>query len=451
MVRLLALWVLLITYSRPVASQQVYVGAGCFWHTQYDVAEVEKSSFKRQDAQVTASVGYTGGNSTGPGGLVCYHGGPPGSLYEDLGYAEAVGVVLDEDKATTQMKALMNKYFGEFRKTAQGMQRLDPADGGAWSKGAYRNNIGIPGGVHGPLMKVIRTANVHKMPLLEGRGINTDTCATCDEYKVYVYDTKYFPFYRGETYHQFHERSVLGVYSPPSYTQTLKLAQAKAGHIPLSGCDGGRTSNLQQVKPPPPPAVSSNMPMGGGVFSGMIKDAISGTSHHMCLLMLKKCLAGQLCGTVNYTTPDFNCAGHISLVGASPIPGVFNIKDTVTSPNPGCHAELPAQLGAISGGLGYGGVTAWGQGVLKKVKFCPGDAPAAAVAPKCDLKTISDACQDAPDDALATDCAGPCARVLVRCANLFGSEITPIMLGSFNQVVGKCTAVAAGPPAAGSH
>ena len=38
--------------------------------------QVEKSSFKRQDAQVTASVGYTGGNSTGPGGLVCYHGGP---------------------------------------------------------------------------------------------------------------------------------------------------------------------------------------------------------------------------------------------------------------------------------------------------------------------------------------------------------------------------------------
>ena len=36
----------------------------------------------------------------------------------------------------------MNKYFGEFRKTAQGMQRLDPADGGAWSKGAYRTPLG---------------------------------------------------------------------------------------------------------------------------------------------------------------------------------------------------------------------------------------------------------------------------------------------------------------------
>lgn len=47
-------------------------------------------------------------------------------------------------------------YFNQFRKTPFGMLRLDPQDAGP----GYRNVIGIPGGVHSPLFKVLQVLDL---------------------------------------------------------------------------------------------------------------------------------------------------------------------------------------------------------------------------------------------------------------------------------------------------
>jgi hypothetical protein len=48
----------------------------------------------------------------------------------------------------------MQVYFSQFRKTPFGMLRLDPQDAGP----GYRNVIGIPGGIHSPLFRVLQVS-----------------------------------------------------------------------------------------------------------------------------------------------------------------------------------------------------------------------------------------------------------------------------------------------------
>lgn len=98
-------------------SLAVYFGNGCFWHTQYDFFLVENDMagpFKRDLAHVTGRTGYAGGKGAGPNNQVCYvHGedssqaSPPGTVYEDMGYAEAVQVMLDAGKELAQFEALI--------------------------------------------------------------------------------------------------------------------------------------------------------------------------------------------------------------------------------------------------------------------------------------------------------------------------------------------------------
>lgn len=83
-----------------------------------------------------------------PGGLVCYHGGPAGTVYEGLGQCEVVQVSLDGKDAAAEFRALLDSFFASFDSTASGMQRPDPQDAGS----QYRSAIGIPGGIDGPLM-----------------------------------------------------------------------------------------------------------------------------------------------------------------------------------------------------------------------------------------------------------------------------------------------------------
>ena len=76
---------------------KVYLGNGCFWARQHALVAVEQASAAfgpRSNAQVTALAGYAGSKEVGPGGLVCYHGGPSGSVYEGLGDCEVVQVAL---------------------------------------------------------------------------------------------------------------------------------------------------------------------------------------------------------------------------------------------------------------------------------------------------------------------------------------------------------------------
>jgi methionine-R-sulfoxide reductase len=215
----------------PPPPTPVYFGAGCYWHTNYDMYVVESDPsgpFRRGFAEITSHVGYGGGPTAGAGGLVCYHGGPPGTLYEDLHFAESTEVILDGDSQsqTAQFNSLLAAYFEEFQTPSN--QRQDPQDWGP----PYRNNIGIPGGIHGDLYSLIAAANTRHMPLVEGHG----AADTLDEQTIYVYDTASFPFYRGEQYHQFHSNNVLRRALPANYTGALKETQARLGLIDPTGC-----------------------------------------------------------------------------------------------------------------------------------------------------------------------------------------------------------------------
>jgi len=216
-------------------TQSVWLGNGCFWHTQYDMVTVEQARpFSRRDAQITSLVGYAGGLFTSPEGLVCYHGGPSGSLYEDLGHGEAVQVQLDRGQERTQFIHLLDKYFQSFRQTDDGMERLDPQDSGA----PYRIMLGIPGGMAGKFLSIVQERNVNNMPLVEG-GEDGGRGDTEDEYQIYIYDSLVYHFYRAEAYHQFHTNTVLHRPVPSSYTDTLKGRQAQLGRIDPTGCPEG--------------------------------------------------------------------------------------------------------------------------------------------------------------------------------------------------------------------
>ncbi len=93
---------------------------------------------------------------------MCYYTGLPGSVYEDLGHAEVVKVDLTggREAAEEQMARFASTYFSQFKKTAKGMQRSDPQDAGP----AYRNVVGIPGGVNSPLYKILQVLNLPHGP-----------------------------------------------------------------------------------------------------------------------------------------------------------------------------------------------------------------------------------------------------------------------------------------------
>ena len=210
-------------------SLAVYLGNGCFWHTQYDFYTVEIDAggpFQRGLGSVTGRVGYAGGHGTSPQGQVCYHGGPAGSEYENMAYAEAVQVMLTANKEEVQFAALAKKYFEDtFHDVGGTMVRGDPGDRGP----PYRNVIGIPGGVKGPLYRLLVAANIHGMPLVEGGKGGDPSKDTIDQGTVYVYCSLLYPFYRGEQYHMFHPNVVLGRDVPGTYLNQASQA-ARARH-----------------------------------------------------------------------------------------------------------------------------------------------------------------------------------------------------------------------------
>jgi len=225
-------------HNRNDPSRSVYLGNGCFWHTQYDFVvleqEINGSFGGRLDRNVTSLVGYGGGLFQSPSGTACYHG-LPDKDYSRLGHSEAVSISLDEITGPTarkQVAALAALYFEHgFNSEDSKRRRQDPGDVGS----EYRNVIGLPGGMsNAELWPLFQAANVYGMPLIRGTGgTNGDTE---DEYVVYVYDSMAFPFFRGEAYHQFHTNDVLGRPVPKSYTSDLKMAQTKIGRMDSTGC-----------------------------------------------------------------------------------------------------------------------------------------------------------------------------------------------------------------------
>ncbi|KAG2423641.1 hypothetical protein HXX76_015158 [Chlamydomonas incerta] len=218
--------------------QPVYFGNGCFWGRQKDFVEVERQQLGRTSPeQLTAVVGYAAGGGEGPGGRVCYvYDVDARAHYDSLGHAEVTQLGLTPAPGPQQeaeLRAFAKTYFAQFKKTPFGMLRSDPQDRGA----AYRNVIGLPGGIRSPLFHIIEEENVNGMALREGRG-NTDPAAGVAEDDVFngvwVVDSEALPFYRAERYHQFHNG--LGKKFPEEYTRELRSQVAAAGKIDPTGC-----------------------------------------------------------------------------------------------------------------------------------------------------------------------------------------------------------------------
>ncbi len=72
-----------------------YLGNGCFWARQKEFVAVEQESSAfghRSYAQVTSLAGYAGSNNVGPRGLVCYHGGPRGTVTTSFSLSLALSI-----------------------------------------------------------------------------------------------------------------------------------------------------------------------------------------------------------------------------------------------------------------------------------------------------------------------------------------------------------------------
>ena len=351
----------------------VYFGAGCYWHTQYDMYLAESAApFSRSGTEITAHVGYAGGWAAGPGGLVCYHGGPPGSLYSDMGHGEATEVLLDDGPSTNaQFTALLEKYFEEFQRDSSDRAktdragnpglRLDPQDWGP----AYRCLIGIPGGIRGALYPLIQAANRDNIQLVPGRGRGDNS----DEGKIYIYDTAEYPFYRGEQYHQFHANSVLGRRVPSSYTGTLKATQAAAGLIDPTGCPDPHaiTGRRQPPPPPPPPPRPPPPPPAGsgagdwiaGTFTGVVNKADGSASRVTVSFPAAACDTGDArCGTTSYSVSGSSCEGTLAYTssasqqtGPTTFMTIYTFSETITSGD--CVSSPSIQVALVSGGLGF--------------------------------------------------------------------------------------------------
>ncbi|GIL79093.1 hypothetical protein Vretifemale_8383 [Volvox reticuliferus] len=219
----------------PPGLQTVYFGNGCFWGRQKDFVDVEMKQLGRKPEQLTALVGYAAGTRTGPDGKVCYVYSDPRTHYDALGHAEVVqlGLSTDPGVAKAEIRAFASRYFDQFRKTPGGMQRLDPQDKGP----AYRNVIGIPGGVNSPFFRIIQEENKYGMKLQEGRGNAMSWRGPTEDdilNTVWVVDSSQLPFYRAERYHQFHNG--LGKVFPMEYLRDLRNLVSGQGRIEPTGC-----------------------------------------------------------------------------------------------------------------------------------------------------------------------------------------------------------------------
>ena len=171
-------------------SVSVFFGCGCFWHVQERFIRLEQQLLKRSTEELSALVGYAGGEGTDENGKVCYHNWWQIADYDRLGHAEAVRV----EVPVSQMKAFATLFFSLFVRG----DRVDVQDVGP----EYRSVIGLPGGMNSPFMDTIREANHLGLSLSPGEGSDPDTLG---QRNIWVYDSDQFPFHQGEVYHQFHD------------------------------------------------------------------------------------------------------------------------------------------------------------------------------------------------------------------------------------------------------
>lgn len=144
---------------------------------------------------VQSVVGYAGGTGKQKDGLVCYHNNEGVEDYSKLGHAEVVTV----DFPIENFKDFNELYLSLF---SPSLDRPDIGDRGA----EYRSLIGLPGGVKNENYAILKElADSKGLILKEGRGNDGDTLG---KRVVWVMDSNKFAFNQGETFHQFHGKSI---------------------------------------------------------------------------------------------------------------------------------------------------------------------------------------------------------------------------------------------------
>ena len=166
--------------------EDVYFGAGCFWHVQHEFVLAERNLLGRKDNELTSLTGYAGGlGKSDKEGRVCYHNFQSIADYGKLGHSECVGLSIPQ----SSVGDFAVEYFKLFGKKGE---RADPMDKG----GEYRSLLGLPGGKNHPLFDKVEAAAAEQgMQLVDGKGNDPDTLG---KKLVYVMDTKQFPFYQAE-------------------------------------------------------------------------------------------------------------------------------------------------------------------------------------------------------------------------------------------------------------
>jgi hypothetical protein len=110
--------------------ENVYFGAGCFWHVQHEMILAERTILNRKDEELTSLTGYAGGGGRGTDdqGRVCYHNVQSIADYGKLGHGEVVGMTVP----TNTVGEFAEEYFKLF--DGNKGERADPMDKG----GEYR-------------------------------------------------------------------------------------------------------------------------------------------------------------------------------------------------------------------------------------------------------------------------------------------------------------------------
>mmetsp|Transcript_18856 Transcript_18856/g.39523 ORF Transcript_18856/g.39523 Transcript_18856/m.39523 type:complete len:280 (-) Transcript_18856:1599-2438(-) len=207
--------------DEPSQLQNVYFGAGCFWHVQHEFVEAERKLLNRKDKELTSRTGYAGGLKTDGEGRVCYHNFQSIADYGKLGHGEVVGMTIPE----SSIGNFAVEYFKLFGEKGE---RADPMDKG----GEYRSLLGLPGGTNHPMYAQVEAAGKARgMTLLAGKGDEPDTLG---KRLVYVYDSNKFPFYQAEVYHQFHNDFLTPAYGK-EYNNLVNAA-VEDGRIKITGC-----------------------------------------------------------------------------------------------------------------------------------------------------------------------------------------------------------------------
>ena len=210
---------------------EIYLGNGCFWERQWAYYSIESTEFGRPNDNITSQVGYAGGSAP-QGDTVCHHSGD-GRDYSRLGHAEVVRVQLDTSLQAEQFSTLAADFFNSFTGPAGTRSRPDPMDRGR----PYRSVVGLPGGRSSPLYSLLVAANTFGMKLEDGAGGDPDTFNT-----IWVYDSRRFPFFAGEVYHQFHSNFFHsdGMPYPSAYLVALWRRQQELRLIRPTDCPGGQ-------------------------------------------------------------------------------------------------------------------------------------------------------------------------------------------------------------------